>query len=160
MEGKGWFVVYGALFILIGTIFVMVSGMNSRLNKLESAQVSPLTTVSPTGTGESDSPEPTPDLSTPEKRDAARKAALIETAKALHAYQSAKGSYPNSRDELVSDYLSAVPVDPLSPKFTYRYAKVGSGFRLTAFLESKNDVDDAKDGKKDQVYTVTQATPT
>ena len=80
-----------------------------------------------------------------------------EIRQALVKYQQANQQYPNSLNELVTEFLPAVPTDPLAPKFTYRYAKIGSGYRLTAALESPSDADDAADGKKDRIYTLTPA---
>lgn len=160
MEGKGWFVIYGLLLLLVIVLVVWNFSLSGRITKLESAASGPVPAESAepeVETSDSPEPSPTPDLSTPANRDAVRKAALGEIRQALVKYQQANQKYPNTLQELVSEFLPAVPTDPLAPKFAYRYAKVGTGYRLTAALESPSDADDAADGKKDKIYTLTPA---
>lgn len=160
MEGKGWFVIYGVLLILLVTSFVMIAGMNSRLTALErKAEASPVAqapqpeeTPEPSGT-------PGPDLSSPEARDNVRKADLKSTKDALTKYRQERGTYPKELKELVDQFLPVVPADPLAPKYTYRYQKTATGFRITCYLENPNDPDDTRDGKRDRTYTVTEKTP-
>lgn len=160
MEGKGWFVIYGVLLLAVIGLVVWNVSLGNRIAALEQAGPTPAASETPAPEStESSEPEPTPDLSTPEKRDAVRKASLAETREALEKFQDEKGTYPTTREELVPDFLEAVPADPLTPKYTFRYARTNTGFQLTAALESKTDPDDAKDGKKDQVYTLNQASP-
>ena len=161
MEGKGWFIIYGVLFILIITQWVMVAGLNSRLKALETKGVAS-TTVTPEPNAQA-SPQATasagPDLSTPEARDAQRKKDLAEIKTALMEYRNEKKSFPKEMNELSPDFLEIIPADPLAPKYTYRYVRTGAGFRLTAVMENPNDADDGKDGKKDKIYTVTEKSP-
>jgi hypothetical protein len=57
------------------------------------------------------------------------RASLAMTALALKRYGLDRGSYPASLDELVPDYLDAVPVDPFTGK-SLEYAVDGEGFLL------------------------------
>lgn len=160
IEGKGWVLVSGVLMIV--TLFLAISNIqqSNKVKELEARLASPAPTTEPIPEAtESPSGDPSPDVSTPEKRDAVRKAELGQIKVALTEYQKAKGQYPASLNMLVPDYLEAVPTDPLAPKYTYRYQKIGNGFRLTAFMENKADADDGRDGKKDQIYVVTPTTP-
>lgn len=163
MEGKGWFVIYGILALLVIGMGIRQLTLGSEVNTLKK-QVAALSRQQPSPEPSASAPPelsaaPTPDLSTPAARDAVRKADLKATAEGLKKYKADKGSYPISRDPLAPDYLATVPADPLTPKYSYRYAKTATGFRLTAYLETKNDPDDAKDGKRDQTFTVTEASP-
>lgn len=154
MEGKGWVVTTGILAIV--AIFLTISNLQlaGKVKDLERTP-SPTPSAQPSEEPtETPSAEPTPDLSTPAKRDAVRKAELAEIEQALIEYKDAKGQYPSTLNELVPDYLDALPTDPLAPKYVYRYQKIGAGYRVTCYLETKNDPDDAKDGKRDQIYVV------
>lgn len=163
MEGKGWFVIYGLLVFFAFYLFLAQQQQNGKIKDLRQEVASlkqQLTTPTPPAaeSGESASPEATPDLSTPQARDKQRKSDLAATAGALNEYQRDNGSFPTERKILVSKYLKTLPEDPLSPKYSYRYRKTDSGFVLTCVLETKNDPDDVKgtDTKRDQVYTVTE----
>lgn len=86
------------------------------------------------------------------KNDATRKTDLINLKTALNQYFLAKQSYPISATisktsdsdsplkVLVPDYLTSLPIDPLSPTNYYGYKSVdGKTFQLTAVLEDQSD---------------------
>ncbi len=89
--------------------------------------------------------------STANVNDAKRKEDLASLKTALKAYYTANQKYPiaatteKSSDSvalkaLVPDYLSALPLDPLSPTYYYGYKSTdGLSFELTAALEDKTD---------------------
>lgn len=104
----------------------------------------------------SPSPTASPVVSTPvivvNRNDAIRKTDLINLKTALGKYYSAKQSYPTSISisktsdvdtplkVLVPDYISSLPVDPLSPTNYYGYKSAdGKTFELTAVLEDQSD---------------------
>lgn len=174
MEGKGWFVIYGVLFILVIYLFFALQKTNGQVKALTAAVIrlqtngtgsstdiapspSPAVELSPTPSSE---PQPTPDLTTSEGRDQQRKRDLSDIKEALEKYRTERGSYPNSLQSLVPAFISTLPVDPSKGKYTYRYSKNGDGYKLTAVLENKQDADDAADGKKDGIYTLTNASTT
>lgn len=158
MEGRGWFVIYGVLFLIVSFLFFSQLSVNGQVDQLNAELQSLRASAPPTETGTptpsaapSARPSPTPDLSTATARDAKRKEDLEAIKESLLAYQAEKGSYPASLS-----ILGSVPQDPLSPKYGYRYTRaIPAGFRLTCVLETKGDADDGKDGRKDQVYTLT-----
>lgn len=165
MEGKGWFIVYGVLALVVIYLFIAQQSLNANVRQLQ-ADVSQL--KAPTVTDEpqpeqteSPAPEATgaADLTTAEGRDAQRRADLVAINAALREYQADRGSYPDTLQALVPDFLTDVPKDPLSPKFNYRYQKTSSGFRLTFYVEDPNNPEDQKsDGKQDRIFTVTERT--
>jgi hypothetical protein len=62
------------------------------------------------------------------------------TALALKRYGLDRGSYPASLEQLVPDYLDAVPVDPFTGR-SLEYAGDGEGFLLRSAGEDvKSDV--------------------
>lgn len=73
-------------------------------------------------------------------RDAKRKADMSTAAAALELYysnnkqypdiQNFSGSWENLKFFLVPSYISSLPLDPLSPARTYRYASNGSSLGL------------------------------
>ena len=86
------------------------------------------------------------------KNDATRKTDLINLKTVLNQYFLAKQSYPISATVsktsdsdsplkvLVPDYLTSLPIDPLSPTNYYGYKSVdGKSFQLTAVLEDQSD---------------------
>ena len=162
MEGRGWLVIYGVLFLVVLFLFFSQLSVNGRVDQLQ-AEVASLRTAAPSATPQvlgipqaTSSANPFvsdgPDLSTGESRDRKRKEDLDAIKESLLAYQTEKKLLPSSLS-----VLESVPTDPLSPKYGYRYTKTGSaGFRLTCYLENRNDPDDSKDGKKDQIYTLTE----
>ncbi len=166
MTGRGWLVIYGLLLMLVVFLFISQLSVNSDLDRLNK-QVAALQTAlqeQPTPQAAaslepSPTASPSPDLSTPAARDAKRKADLAQIQTALAAYFKDKKTYPTELKELTPQFIAVLPTDPLSPKYTYRYKKTTSGFELTCYIESSNDPDDPKDGKKDNAYLVTQKTP-
>lgn len=169
MEGKGWFIIYGVLLLLvIGLWFAQVSEgarvkqLQTDIAALKSQQgTQPTETQTPepdVSSSSSPTAQPTPDLSTAANRDKERKANLETISGALDAFHQEKHAYPKALTELAPKYIPKVPTDPLAPKYSYRYQRTTFGFRLTSILETKNDPDDAKDGKRDQIYTVTEKT--
>jgi hypothetical protein len=68
------------------------------------------------------------------------RASLATTALALKRYGLDRGSYPASLDELVPDFLEAVPLDPFTGE-SLEYAGEEDGFRLhSAGEDVKSDV--------------------
>lgn len=167
MEGKGWFIIYGLLLLFTGFLMFSQVHLSGKVDQLQrevvalktqpSAQV---VSASPTPRSlQSVQPEESPevDTSTPQARDEKRKTDLADIKTALAEFKAAKKRYPADLKELAPKYLDPVPTDPLSPKYSYRYKRTDAGFRLTAVLEATSDPDDVKsDGKKDQIYTVTE----
>lgn len=99
---------------------------------------------------------PTPTVSVPvivvNRNDVIRKTDMVNLKTALNKYYNAKQSYPTSISVsktsdidtplkvLVPDYISSLPIDPLSPSYYYGYKSVdGKTFELTAVLEDKSD---------------------
>ena len=162
MEGKGWFVIYGILALIVIYLFVAQQSLSGQVNQLQ-ADIAQLRNVSQEApvpepsSSESAAPEESPDLSNALSRDQKREQDLAALSEALQKYQAAKKSYPNSLQQLVPDYLSSLPTDPLSPKYSYRYVKTPTGYRLTAFLETSDYPDDRADGKQDHILTVTES---
>ena len=90
-------------------------------------------------------------------RDTRRKSDLAQIAKALEYYANDSGSYPSSSNgnilacggtctwgsaftsSLGTVYMQVLPKDPST--FSYRYDKVGTGYTLSAYLESDFDPD-------------------
>jgi len=114
---------------------------------------------------------PTPTITTPvivvNKNDATRKTDLVNLKTALTKYFDAKQSYPisttfsktsdpdTSLKVLVPDYISSLPVDPLSPNNWYGYKSIdGKSFTLTAVLEDESDQTGVMEGLV-FLYTVT-----
>lgn len=164
MEGKGWFIIYGVLALIVVYLFIAQQSLNANVKQLQ-ADVSQLksTSVETPSAESSESPSPEasagPDLSTAAGRDAKRKADLVAINAALKEFQSDRSSYPQTLQELVPDFLTEIPKDPLSPKFNYRYQRTASGFRLTFYVEDPDNPDDKQsDGKQDRIFTVTEKT--
>jgi len=61
-------------------------------------------------------------------RDQQRYADVTAIRTALEAFEADKGNYPEKLEELVPDFLSAVPVDPLGDEASvpYTYTPIGS----------------------------------
>lgn len=159
MEGKGWFVIYGLLFLVVLFLLFSQLSANAEIDRLKAEVAALRQSPPPAAAPDIPAPEPSasPDLSTAANRDARRKADLASIKEALVKYQEEKKSYPASLQELTTQFLEAIPEDPLMPKYSYRYSKAGAGFRLTAFLETKGDPDDlVGDPRKDQIYTLTE----
>jgi hypothetical protein len=162
MTGRGWLIIYGLLILLLLYLFFSVSGLKGdvkdlKANVAELQQNSAKVAVASQQPLASPSVTPTPasNTSTAAGRDIQRKADLAKIAAALQAYKQSRGSFPAGLNELTPDYLDALPADPLSPRYNYRYKRIGAGFRLTCALELVGDPDDAKtDGQADKVYTV------
>jgi hypothetical protein len=55
---------------------------------------------------------------------------LLMVALALRAYRLEHGRYPETLSELVPDYLSKVPADPLAPQGPLKYRRKGSSYVL------------------------------
>lgn len=161
MEGKGWFIIYGILALITIYLFIAQQSLAGKVNQLQAdmAQLrnAPQEQPSPE-TAASDSPEPleSPNLSNALGRDQKRAADLGEISVALQKFYDEKRSYPNSLQQLIPDYLSSLPTDPLSPKYNYRYVKTPTGYRLTGYLETSDYPDDRADGKQDHILTVTE----
>lgn len=92
----------------------------------------------------------TPTATTANINDAKRKEDLINLKTALKKYYTATQSYPVAATTektldaaalkvLIPDYITALPVDPLSPTYYYGYKSDGKTFELTAVLEDKTD---------------------
>ncbi len=107
---------------------------------------------------DSPAPEGSPNLSNALGRDQKREDDLGAIAAALQKFYDEKHYYPNSLQQLVPNYLDSLPSDPLEPKYSYRYVKTPTGFRLTAYLETSDYPDDRADGKQDHILTVTEQT--
>lgn len=163
MQGKGWFVIYAVLLFGISYLFFAhlktvadiktIKGDIAALQ--EENRAAPASSVQPT-TKPTPQPTATPNVATPQGRDAKRKADLAAMASALNAYRKDKGSYPTGLRDLQPTYIEALPNDPIQLKYTYRYTRTSTGYVLTSVLEVKGDPDDAVgDGKSDGVYTVT-----
>lgn len=131
-----------ALLLIIGGL-VFASWMNwislGGIEKLWGGGKTPV--VEPT-------PEPTP--VTTNVNDAKRKEDLSNLKTALKQYYTATQSYPVAATTektldsvalkvLVPDYITALPVDPLSPTYYYGYKSDGITFELTCILEDKTD---------------------
>ncbi|MDP9212002.1 MAG: hypothetical protein M3N59_01860 [bacterium] len=163
MEGKGWFLVYGALLLIVVYLVFSVASLSGKVNELQ-ADVAALNDqagtieASPEPDGsETASPEPSPtsDLTTPAGRDVQRKQDLNEITAALAAYYAERKAYPGNLAELTTQYLEQIPTDPSYPQFDYRYRREGSGFILTSVLEQENDpADTAGDGRADKIMTL------
>lgn len=112
--------------------------------------------VTPTGEGitvagsriTTSPPVPTKPASAEAKaRDTQRLKDLADIKQALSAYKTAKGSYPVSitllqtveggvlLSELVSTYLTKLPIDPTKTTYWYEYTSTGSSFTLRAVAE-------------------------
>ncbi len=163
MEGKGWFLVYGVLLLIVVYLLFSVSSLNGKVNELQ-ADVAALNDQAGSIEASPDpdevaSPEPSPtnDLTTPAGRDAQRKQDLNEIAVALGAYYAERNAYPENLAELTTQYLERIPTDPSYPQFDYRYRREDSGFILTSVLEQDDDpADAAGDGRTDNVLTITE----
>lgn len=163
MEGKGWFAIYGLLAVFAIYLFIVQRGQAGQIASLQQQLSQSQVTPEPSGQP-SESPEPAtsaspdePDLSSPAARDAKRKADMATLKGALTAYQKENKTYPNDIASLATKYTEEIPKDPLDPKYSYRYQKTQTGFRLTAVIERKDDADDKRsDGRADRVYTVTE----
>lgn len=165
MEGKGWFVIYGILALLAMYLFIAQQSQAGQIKQLRAdvAQLSNTQQSTPTSevvTSDSPSPDPesSPNLSNALGRDQKRQADLVTIQAALSKYYAEKKSYPNSLQQLVPQYLASLPKDPLSPKYSYRYVKTPSGYKLTAYLETSDYPDDRADGKQDHTLTFTEKT--
>lgn len=168
MEGKGWFVIYGLLVFFAFYLFFSQREANNRVEELE-AQVAALQADTPEATltpEPSDSPEPnpstSPDLGTTQSRDTQRKEDVKKIRQALSTWRKERKTYPAELKELSPQYLAELPVDPLSPKFSYRFRRSSANsFILTSVLESKDDPEDTSgvDTKRDGVYTLTEKSP-
>ena len=65
---------------------------------------------------------------TKQSRDAKRKADLENIRAALEMYHSNNSYYPSATSALLTDYMSALPTDPLSGQsYIYGYAPLPSG---------------------------------
>ena len=160
MEGKGWFAIYGLLVLFAIYMFAAQQSQGQQIAALK-AQVVQLKQAPGAAPSPSAAPEeslaPSPDLSSPAARDAQRKADLATIRAALLQYQRDNKTYPVSLTSLVPRYHSVLPKDPLDPRYTYRYTKTTTGYKLTCVLEVKNDPDDVRsDGRADGVYTIAQ----
>jgi hypothetical protein len=152
MNGKGWLVIYGGLGIMLMFLFFSQLAINKQSDDLkkEVAALKSVNSLNPPALNNSPAGE---NLFTPEGRNTKRKNDLNAIKTALKKYYDSKKSYPGSLSEL-QGIMQIVPSDPGAPKYNYRYAKAGAGFRLTAALEG-DDSDDGNDGKKDHTYTLT-----
>ncbi len=166
MQGRGWFIIYGVLLLMVIGLLIGELSLSGQLSaaRRDIAELKKGTSPAPESPAPdpSASPAPTngePDLSTPAGRDAKRKADLAKIHDALTAFKSDTKAYPKALAELTPKYLPERPADP-APGKTYRYAKVGAGFRLTSVLES-NDPEDVSpvDPKKDRIYVLTERSP-
>lgn len=164
MEGKGWFIIYGVLALLVIYLFIAQQSQAGRIKQLQ-ADVAQLgnanqTSAPPVTPAASASPEASssPDLSNALGRDQRRAQDLRTISAALNKYYTEKKSYPDSLSQLVPTYLDSLPKDPLSPKYLYRYVKTSTGYKLTAYLETSDYPDDRKDGKQDHILTFTEKT--
>jgi len=126
------------------------------------------------GTGQTtDQPAETP-VPVVNTNDAKRKTDLSNIKVALKAYYQAKQTYPvaavsqktsdlnNALTALVPDYITTLPVDPLSPVNYYSYVSDGKTFTLTCALEDRTDSSGRAAGNY-YIYTVTDTsveTPT
>ncbi|MSU76321.1 hypothetical protein EXS54_02545 [Patescibacteria group bacterium] len=164
MEGKGWFIIYGVLVLVVVYLFITQQSLNANIKQLQAdvTQLKSANQATPQAeTTESASPDatPSPDLATAKGRDAKRKSDVLALNAALAQYHTEKGSYPKTLQELVPDYLTELPKDPDSPKYTYRYQRVGNGYRLTCYIEENDYPDDRNsDGKQDHIFTITEKT--
>ena len=61
-----------------------------------------------------------------EVRDQTRLEDIDAMRSALQEFLDANGYYPTTLDEIVPDYLSEIPTDPLSEKYEYNYTCIGS----------------------------------
>lgn len=162
MEGKGWFIIYGILALLVIYLFVAQQSQAGRIKQLQ-ADVAQLrgvgqTSAPPATPAASPEPSSSPDLSNALGRDQRREQDLGTISAALNKYQAEKKSYPDSWSQLSPTYLDSIPKDPLSPKYSYRYLKTQTGYKLTAYLETSNYPDDRRDGKADHILTFTEKT--
>lgn len=165
MDGKGWFIIYGVLALVVVYLFIAQQSLSANVRQLQAdiAQLKAPGGTEPPIAEESETPLPegtsTPDLTTAEGRDAKRRADLVAITAALRQYESQNGSFPTNLQTLVPDLMAELPKDPLSPQYNYRYVKTASGFRLTFFVEDPNNPEDQKsDGKQDRIFTVTERT--
>jgi type II secretory pathway pseudopilin PulG len=162
MEGKGWFVIYGILALIIIYLFIAQQSLGGKVNQLQ-ADVAALRNAQQAPAPEpssSSSPgaEQSPNLSNAAGRDQQREDDLRTINEALKKYYDQKKQYPNSLQQLVPNYLASLPKDPLSPKYSYRYVKTPTGYSLTAYLETSDYPDDRADGKQDHILTFTEKT--
>lgn len=110
----------------------------------------------------------TPTPTTTNQNDLQRKTDLANIKTALKKYYQAKQAYPEATavqktsdtdtalKVLVPDYLTQVPVDPLSPQNYYGYKSDGKTFELTAVLEDTTDPAGIKTGNI-YLYKVTDS---
>lgn len=161
MTGKGWFVVYGLLLLVMiylgvtqFTLGKQVAALQRDVTRLKaSPSPKPKPIESP-----SQAPAAAQDGGSADTRDAIRKADLASLRAAALAFRRDHKAAPPDLKQLAPKYLSELPADPLDPKYTYRYGKNGAQtFVLTGVLETPNDPEDAldKDHKKDGIYTLT-----
>jgi len=105
---------------------------------------------------------------TPESFDAQRKRDLATLQSTLKKYFADNSKYPEAQVEiktsdfssvlaqaLVPAYISALPDDPLAPKYFYGYQSDGKTFQLTCVLEDTTDTSGVLHGNIN-VYTVTE----
>lgn len=160
-KSSTWLFVILAILAIAG-LFFLASWMGwINIGKLLGTKPSPTATVSPSSTP----------VVIVNKNDATRKTDLINLKTALMKYFNAKQSYPVSISlsktsdsdtplkVLVPDYISSLPLDPLSPNSFYGYKSVdGKSFELTAALEDTTDPSGFNDGDL-VLYKVTDISP-
>lgn len=137
--------------LFIGLAVIVVAGLAFLANSLGWLNFGTLLGAKPKAT-----PSPSPTITTPvivvNRNDSIRKTDLVNLKTALTKYYTAKQSYPTSISVsktsdidtplkvLVPDYISSLPIDPLSPSYYYGYKSAdGKTFELTAVLEDKSD---------------------
>ncbi len=163
MQGKGWFFIYAILLFGVSYLFFAhqktvsdIKSLKQSVAALEDGGSERQTSTPEPSAKPSPQPSATPNLATPQGRDAKRKADLAAISEALATYRKDKGSYPTGLRDLQPTYLTAVPTDPIQLKYTYRYTRTANGYLLTCVLEVKGDPDDsASDTKPDGIYTKT-----
>ena len=95
------------------------------------------------------------------EHDVQRKLDLANLQEALESFYNDRGHYPATdgkviktfekysvlKDELVKKkYINELPLDPLDPRFDYRYYSDGLSYEITCILENENDAQGIKVG--------------
>lgn len=95
------------------------------------------------------------DQSSPEARDNTRKHDAEALGVALELYYQDNGTFPETLEKLIPDYVINIPKDPLSPQYNYEYKLVSPiSYELNLHIEGSNDLQDAADGVLDNVYKI------
>lgn len=156
-SNTGLFIILGILLIVGGVVAASMFGWFKFGDLIGGGNPEPSPSASP-------SPSPTVVLN---RNDQQRKADLANIKTNLQKYYNDKQSYPVAATmektsdpnsvlaaALVPTYMTALPVDPLSPNSYYGYKSDGKSFELTAALEDRTDPSGVATGSV-YIYKVT-----